>query len=54
MDSMKFLVILEGVGLLIKNIRLNFGTDPDPVLDLDQGYFFHFSSMRDRAFRHLI
>jgi len=33
---MKF---LEGVGPQIRNIWLDFGTDPDP--DLDQ--FFHFS-----------
>jgi len=30
-----------GVSLRTRNIRLDFGTDPDP--DLDPGSLFHFS-----------
>ena len=39
---------LRGVGLWIRNILLDFLTDPHP--NLDPGSLFHFPSLRDRSF----
>jgi len=38
-----FMKFLDGVRLLISNIWLDFGTDPDVDLDPESILFFHFS-----------
>jgi len=44
-----FMNFLGGVGIRIRNIRLDFGTDPCPDPDLDPESFSTFPPLRDRA-----